>query len=232
MSEIVAERVVTIRKGAGLTRADLAARCRDLGLPTMSTASLANIETGRPGADGIRRREVSVDELAVLSAALAVPPLALLLPLGIAPTVDVLPNVPTCTDRALEWFTQGWAPDGVPEISELARKPLLRVATHAAFVATLRKIEAELAGLAESKENEADLRVAAVRTWGRLLLFRVNMERDGQMPPALPPDLAAREAAEGGPTTTGSVARAVAVAEAAVRRYPPRSPEGGDPDAP
>lgn len=63
---------------------DLSARCITLGKPHLSTATISNIETGRPAKDDPerkRRRHVTVDELVVLAAALGVTP-ADLLPVG------------------------------------------------------------------------------------------------------------------------------------------------------
>lgn len=72
LSDIAASAVVRRRQSCGLTRAQLAARCADLGHHTLTEPALANIETGRRGATGKRRREVTVDELATLAAALDV----------------------------------------------------------------------------------------------------------------------------------------------------------------
>lgn len=67
---------------------------RTCGHPEITAAALANIETGRPGVDGARRRDVTVDELAVFALAL-----------GIAEPW-LLATVPDCT------ACQGAPPDG------------------------------------------------------------------------------------------------------------------------
>ena len=92
LSDVVAEQVKRYRERRGMSRADLAHRCRTLGMPTLTEPSLGNIETGRPGKDGKRRRAITVDEVMVLADALSVPPMLLLVPLGYASEVELLPG--------------------------------------------------------------------------------------------------------------------------------------------
>jgi transcriptional regulator with XRE-family HTH domain len=80
LSDDTARHVVALRKAAGLTREELAERCAALGFPSLTTAALGNVETGRRDAEGRRRREITVEEWLVLAYALDVPPLMLLLP--------------------------------------------------------------------------------------------------------------------------------------------------------
>ena len=70
-----------VRQRRGWTARDLAARCASLGAPQITHTVITNLETGRPGPDGRRRRDVTVDELLIFAAALDVPPLYLLTPL-------------------------------------------------------------------------------------------------------------------------------------------------------
>lgn len=82
-SDLIGDRVKDLRGRRGLTREQLSERCAAIGATTVSPSVLVNIETGRPDkATGIRRRDVTVDELLVLAAALEVPPVLLLLPAG------------------------------------------------------------------------------------------------------------------------------------------------------
>jgi transcriptional regulator with XRE-family HTH domain len=74
ISDAAVRRVVGLRKMRGLTRDQLAARCAGAGRPELTGPALANIETGRRGPEGQRRRDVTVDELAVLATALDVLP--------------------------------------------------------------------------------------------------------------------------------------------------------------
>ena len=61
-------------------------------------ATIADLENGR-------RAHVSVAELLVLAAALEVPPLALMLPVGTAETAEILPGLERGTWEAAKWVT-------------------------------------------------------------------------------------------------------------------------------
>lgn len=76
-SDAVAGRIREARKRRGWTSAETAARCTARGY-RMSAAVLANIESGRPDLNGARRRDITIDELFALAAALDVPPVALM----------------------------------------------------------------------------------------------------------------------------------------------------------
>jgi transcriptional regulator with XRE-family HTH domain len=80
VSDVVAERVREVRKRQGLTARALAERCAAAGTPGLTAQALSNIESGRRGADDRRRRDVTVDELFALAAALNVAPVHLLVP--------------------------------------------------------------------------------------------------------------------------------------------------------
>ncbi|MFF4270150.1 helix-turn-helix domain-containing protein [Streptomyces sp. NPDC001536] len=77
-SDIAAERIREVRRKRGLTAAELAQRCADIGAPEITAQSVSNIETGRRDKDGRRRRFVTVDELVALAVALEVAPVHLL----------------------------------------------------------------------------------------------------------------------------------------------------------
>ena len=76
----VVRRVKAERKRQGVTAAQLAERCAELGVPGLNTNVIANLETGRRG-------YVTVDELFVLADALDVSP-GRLLPLPDRVSVD------------------------------------------------------------------------------------------------------------------------------------------------
>jgi transcriptional regulator with XRE-family HTH domain len=78
-SDAVAARLREVRKGRGWTANELAERCSRAGLP-ISKSVLANIESGRPGDDGRRRRDITVDELLALALVLDVAPIYLMAP--------------------------------------------------------------------------------------------------------------------------------------------------------
>jgi len=90
-SDAVAANIRDLRKRRGWTVADLARRCQDLGGAGLTAAVVENIEHGRPRG-GKRTRDVTVDELAVLAAALSVPASALMPALADGPAdVGVVP---------------------------------------------------------------------------------------------------------------------------------------------
>jgi transcriptional regulator with XRE-family HTH domain len=74
----VGRRVRDARMARGWTAKDLAARCAAVGAPEITTAVIANIETGRRDNEGRRRRDVTVDELLTLGYAFDTSPAGLL----------------------------------------------------------------------------------------------------------------------------------------------------------
>jgi transcriptional regulator with XRE-family HTH domain len=80
-SDMVARRVREVRRRRGLTVAQLAQRCAELGYPDLTDQALYNLEAGRADKRGRRRRAVTVDELLVLALTLDVAPVHLLVPL-------------------------------------------------------------------------------------------------------------------------------------------------------
>ncbi|MEU9754556.1 helix-turn-helix transcriptional regulator [Streptomyces althioticus] len=104
MSDVVAEQIRRRRDALGLTRHDLAKRCKDLGVPEVTYASLTNIETGRKE-NGQRRRLVTVEELATIARALGIPPVLLLFPVGRTQEMELLPGQAVPPGAALAWFT-------------------------------------------------------------------------------------------------------------------------------
>lgn len=105
-SDVIAAQVRRHRNRLGLNREQLAEECARLGAADLTYAALTNIETGRRGKDGKRRREVTFDELLALGLALAVPPLLLALPLE---SEQAVPTVPAAGRRApyevWKWIT-------------------------------------------------------------------------------------------------------------------------------
>lgn len=104
LSDVVGAKVLDLRKSQGLTRAQLAKRCADLGSVGITAANLSNIETGRPDKDGTRRRHITIDELLVLAKALHVPPLLLMFPLD-ETAAEPLPGAYMHPWNAAKWFT-------------------------------------------------------------------------------------------------------------------------------
>jgi transcriptional regulator with XRE-family HTH domain len=79
-SDYAAARIREVRRARGLTIAQLAEHCAQLGAPQLTHAAIDNIETGRRHEDGSRRRHITVDELLALALALNAPPMYLLIP--------------------------------------------------------------------------------------------------------------------------------------------------------
>lgn len=104
LSDELGEQLVRVRRAAGLTREQLAERCAEAGWPALTTAALGNLETGRRDKSGRRRREVTVDELVVLSYVLDVPALTLLLPITTKMAVEALPGRTISTADAMAWL--------------------------------------------------------------------------------------------------------------------------------
>lgn len=74
----------------------LADRTSELGFP-IARSVLANLESGR-------RETITVPELFVISAALDVPPILLLVPLGRVDAVEALPDLPISAWNAARWL--------------------------------------------------------------------------------------------------------------------------------
>lgn len=114
ISDVVAEQVARLRRVAGMNREQLAARCADLGWPSLTYGVIGSIETGRPREKGgPRTREVSVDELVGLGAALDVPTVLLLTPLDAA-QVEIMPGRAVDPWSALLWLFGRVETQGLP----------------------------------------------------------------------------------------------------------------------
>lgn len=102
-SDFIGRRVREIRDSRGWTAAVLAERCAKVGAPHLTKPVITNIEGGRPGKDGIRRREVTVDEMLALALALEVPPFLLFVPLGQGDALQVTGTAEMSTLEAARW---------------------------------------------------------------------------------------------------------------------------------
>jgi transcriptional regulator with XRE-family HTH domain len=101
ITRAVAGEIRQRRKARGMSAEDLAAACADLGMP-IPRSTLADLENGR-------RASISVAEWLALAAALDVPPVMLLCPVGTAETAEVLPGAEAPAFRAAQWVA-GEAP--------------------------------------------------------------------------------------------------------------------------
>ena len=97
LTKAIAGEVRRHRLARKMSAQQLADRCGELGME-IPRAVLANLENGR-------RPIVSVAELLVLAAALDVPPVVLVTPLGHAPGVEILPGRELDTWDAALWIS-------------------------------------------------------------------------------------------------------------------------------
>lgn len=95
-SKAVGEKVAKRRGELGLSAQALGDACSKLGYP-IARNTIVNIETGR-------KESIVVQEISVIAAVLAVPPVWLLYDLTQA-ELEVLPGAPTKTWWATQWFT-------------------------------------------------------------------------------------------------------------------------------
>lgn len=105
LSDTVGEQIASWRRRRGWNRQHLADECALRGMPELTRDSIGNIENGRRQ-EGIRRRVVSVDELAVIASALGIPPVLLVVPVLTAQQIELFPGSETVsTLAAMEWFS-------------------------------------------------------------------------------------------------------------------------------
>lgn len=103
-SDAVGQRIKELRKRRGWSLADLARACAEkAGADQLTENVIENIEHGRKGRDGRRRRMVTVDELLVFADALDVAPIHLLVPIE-DEEYPALPNHVDSTRAVRAWI--------------------------------------------------------------------------------------------------------------------------------
>lgn len=181
-------RVALRRAQAGLSVQALAGRCAELGLP-LGRVTISKLELGM-------RQTLNIGELLVLAAALDVPPVLLICPVGQEDSMEALPGQELSPWDAAKWFCGSAVLSGSPDGLRLA-PPSHRSAAY--LFREHDRLTAELAG------------VTREMTWGRgeiarlrrlgleaLRSTRETMREQGLSPPPLPDGLAWTEAeAEG-----------------------------------
>ncbi|WP_138906437.1 helix-turn-helix domain-containing protein [Streptomyces chryseus] len=198
----VAEQLRRARKEAGLTVAETADACAALGLAVPKT-TITNLENGR-------RNSVDLAEFLVLAEVLAVPPISLLFPLGVAPTVAVLPGRQMSVWDGVAWFT-GEAPADKPAPEGTPRDFLDTFRAHSDAVATaltstkLAKERRQKASITLDPARRQTL-LEAAQGYEQLAFddcrelrdFRNAMRERGLFPPDLPVQLAFVDQPESG----------------------------------
>lgn len=154
LSDVTAAQVRHFREVRAMSRTDLAARCAALGWPALTHGALGHIETGRRGPDGVRRREVTVDEIVILAAALGVPPISLIVPVGHAADVEILPGLTVPVGDALLWI--GGDVDRLPgvggQVDEATLALMSAVRDHGAVVLNLEAAAERFGGWTQLAE--------------------------------------------------------------------------------
>jgi transcriptional regulator with XRE-family HTH domain len=174
--------VANYRADLEISAQQLADRCAELGMPSLSRTVITKLENGR-------REVVSTAELQVLAMALAVPAILLLFPLGRADTVEVLPGRHVDPYAAMEWFTGDSRDPADPNAPPQGGtdSPIILWNEHIRWdglIPVLRERAEGGHGPAEratERTNELDLAVAALRR------VRAGMHTLGMRPPALHP---------------------------------------------
>lgn len=101
------ENVRRLRKERGLSLSDVSSRMTALGVP-LSLNGVSKVELGN--------RDLGLDELVALGAALGAAPLVLIFPLGKDRLTEIFPGTNVDTWAAAKWFTgEQPLPESVPE---------------------------------------------------------------------------------------------------------------------
>jgi transcriptional regulator with XRE-family HTH domain len=107
LSDLVAAHIQVARKRQRLTAQQLADKCTDIGASHLTAAVIANIETGRRDLSGLRRRDVSINELCIIAMALEMQPSDLLGPHDDYSIVEITPEVLATPSDIVEWMEGG-----------------------------------------------------------------------------------------------------------------------------
>lgn len=194
----MAERVKQIRQRRGLTAEALAARCAEIGAPEITRSVIANIETGRKGPDGRRRRDVTVDELFILAFALEVPPALLVIPLDGGDALQVTDSVLMGPLQAANWMAgddaaEGFYEPAADEAGRVARSVFAQPTPDATPLVLLRRIGAVLNRAQDIKRVNAGRppeEVPLLNLGREIAQLNAWLTSLGYTPPPLPPDIA------------------------------------------
>ncbi|MCW2960260.1 MAG: hypothetical protein JWM90_647 [Thermoleophilia bacterium] len=197
LAEHLGANVRQLRKDRGLSLAEVSARMTTSGVP-LSLNGLSKVELGN--------RELNLDELVALAAALGVPPLVVLFPLGRQREVALLPGMAVGTWAAAKWFAGEAALPGSDESLDEAPTTYFReqdrlIAECRAWRGKAAEVRTRLGGkgwqtetdrpdLALVQLQEAEWLEQALRTSeDQLRRHRSNMRKANLDPGELPPEL-------------------------------------------
>lgn len=181
MTQVVADEVRRYRKARGMSVQQLSDAVSALGVP-LQRPVLSNLENGR-------RHTVSVDEVLALAAALNVPPVLLVAPLGRTERTEVLPGVVTSPWDAARWIM------GAAELPGSARRwseddyGIVRwFQFHQDHIDQALRYRHAARDVDETRAREYLERADEVER--SLRRGRDEIRRAGLIPPDLPPELA------------------------------------------
>ena len=189
----VAEAVRRFREERGMSAQDVAGACAKLGYP-IARSVIANLENGR-------RSSVDVAEVLVLAKVLDVPPVALLVPVGEAGEIEILPGQTISTDEALGWITGelllGDDPDDDSVEGRFEELRKHRQLVHALLQAISRTEEYRRGAAITRDDATRESSLGLVARFDDFISeqsldlqqFRVEMRSRGIKPPTLPPTL-------------------------------------------
>ncbi|GGU60032.1 hypothetical protein GCM10010211_26320 [Streptomyces albospinus] len=194
LAERVAEAVRRYRNERGMSAQALADACAEIGYEIPRTV-IANLENGR-------RASVEIADLLVLAKALKVPPIALLMPVGVAGTIEVLPGQEVSIWDAVTWFTAEVPLGDEPSEGTIEAK-LYEFRLHAQVLSAAQKAVEFADGTRRTLSMVHDPEQRAINNemqeklddYARHQLKdlrgqRNDMRKAGLVPPALPEDLA------------------------------------------
>lgn len=180
LNSAIGDRLRECRRIRDLTAAQLATRCTELGLP-ISRSKIANIENGRARQEG-----VSLAEVFALAAALDVPAILLMVPLGSAELIEVLPGRSTDPWIACRWLLGEVPTDvlGTPQDPNVQFHP---ESPHAAVIHTYRQHDSALMRyLINCNDDDAHSPQGQAAALTFLAVARIKMQENGWRLPSLP----------------------------------------------
>ncbi|MDD9377876.1 helix-turn-helix transcriptional regulator [Streptomyces sp. ZAF1911] len=190
LTQHVADAVRHYRKDRGLSAQALADACGKLGYPVPRT-SIANLENGR-------RSGVELAELLVLAKALEIPPIMLMLPVGMAGSVEVVPGDELPIWDAIAWIS-GETLLGSEPNPGTANEIIYELRIHAQAVNQVQKAiqlaeETQQYGLYRNQRLNGRSMLEAIQNYAKesvvdLRDYRRKLRARGIEPPALAEDL-------------------------------------------
>jgi transcriptional regulator with XRE-family HTH domain len=187
MAGALGELVHFYRDQRGMSAQQLADRCAELGMPSISRTVITKLENGR-------REAVSTAELQVLAFALGVPAVLLLFPLGYEQAVEVLPGRLVDPWDAIDWFMGNISDPADPQsgAQPYSVNPIHTWAEHDQNAGMIPVAWDDLVAARRSGDEAA---VARDAKYLALLIHmalncRVSLEANGYTPPELHPRVA------------------------------------------